>query len=107
MARKERLLLYQKSNSLFIFIVFNHIDKIRRKPEHVRKRIAFFVTLAIFSIIIFFWFYFVRIDIISQKKVKSNVNIISPFVNVKNTFGQIFSGINQSTKTIRNVFLNQ
>jgi hypothetical protein len=33
----------------------NHINKIKQKPEHIRKRYAFGVSLSFTLIILFFW----------------------------------------------------
>ena len=48
--------------------MFNHIEKIRQKPEHVRRGIAMFITLALFLVVVIVWVFAPDVSLVEKEK---------------------------------------
>ena len=85
-------------------IVFKYIEKIQQKPEHVRKRIAFFITIGLFFAVVFLWLFLDNLNVISKEYAKDDINTPSPFVNIKDTVGSIFDDVKKKTEGVEDYF---
>ena len=65
-----------------------HIGRLRQKPEHVRKHIAFFTSFGITAIIFIFWI--VSFGINSQVVADNNVEVKPPLSSLTASIGDVF-----------------
>lgn len=88
-----------------MYIVFNHIEKIQQKPEHVRKKIAFFVSLCLFLIVVFLWLFLDNLNVISEEYAKESADTPSPFTSASKVFENIFDDVRSKAKGVED-YLN-
>ena len=65
------------------------LEYLKRKPEHVRKRIAFVTTVAIFSVIVSLWWNSITLNSSNTSQADQAITmhqVISPFSAVTKTF---------------------
>ncbi len=84
--------------------MLKHIERLREKPEHVRKSVAFFTSLGITMIIFLFWFASMTITSTPanrpQAKVDNPVSSLSASVSGFFTyFKELFTGGKKITDT--------
>ncbi len=94
--------------------MFNNIKKIQQKPEHIRRGIAFFVTMFLFFLIISLWLFLDNWNTVSREVVGGKINTPTPFTNVKNTLSGAFydmkkeaGSIMDYTKSIKDSFITK
>ncbi len=76
----------------------NYLEKLRAKPEHVRRRIAFLLSLVITGVIFFSWFVSFGIKTSSEKSVQARSPISTLTASVGDAFGYVkglFFGSNE------------
>ncbi len=87
---------------------FQFLDKLRAKPEHVRKSIALFTTLAIFFVIVNIWWETKRPSsaegTVKLSDVVSPVQLVAnAFVSAKDTvvnFGSDYTGMMKTATSV-------
>ncbi len=84
--------------------MFKHIEKIQQKPEHERKKIAFFITIGLFFVVVFLWIFLSDLNIISKEYTEENAKTPSPFANIKDTFGGIVDDVKEKTESTEDYF---
>ncbi len=78
-------------------IMFEHIDRLRGKPEHIKRRIAF-VTSLLFTVFIFaIW--------IGSFKIKSMPTALNKDINIKSPVSSITASIGDSLVYIKEMFI--
>ena len=85
--------------------MFNHIEKIQQKPEHVRKKITFFVSLCLFLAVVFLWIFLDNLNVISEEYAKDGADTPSPFTSASKVFDSIFNDVRSKAKGIED-YLN-
>jgi len=75
--------------------MFSNIEKLQKKPDYIKRRIALLTALVLFLIIISTWFLVSDIKPTKKKSINPTENISSPFENFKN----IFINIKDDAKT--------
>jgi predicted PurR-regulated permease PerM len=83
--------------------MFNHIEKIRQKPEHVKRWIAVFITLLLFSIIILVWFWAPDVSLVGKEKSIID-NAPSPFSVLKDKLNDSVNEIGGKFKEFKGQF---
>lgn len=78
-------------------MIFEKIQKLKQKPVHTRKKIAFGISAGVTGIIIIVWLSVFNLNsnnaIAENSQSKENINseIASPFSKIKDDFAKIFS----------------
>ncbi len=84
--------------------MFKSIEKLRQKPEHIRRAVALFVTIALFLVILFVWFSTLNLGDTVQKEKDRVANTPTPFANLKDTLGGIFNDVTEQAESINGRF---
>jgi hypothetical protein len=84
--------------------MFKTIEKLRQKPDGTKRVITFFITTALFLIILFIWFSTLGFGYSTQKRNDSVVEALSPFENLKNTLGGIFNNATEQLEAVKGKF---
>lgn len=84
--------------------MFNHIEKIRQKPEHVRRRIAVFLTLMLFLVVVFVWIFAPDVSLVEQEKNRAIDEAPSPFWVLKDTLGDSFNDMGSKLEEFKGQF---
>jgi len=74
-----------------------HIENLREKPEHVRKRFAFITSLSITLIIFFGW--------IASYGIQSN-SVVSQNIETKTPLSSLTAGVGDVWDYIKGMFVN-
>ncbi len=83
--------------------MFRYIEKLQKKPEHIKRGIALFITVLLFLVVIFVWLSIAGIPLVEKKE--SHVSETpSPFIVLKNTFGDLTSGAGDNFKKLKEQF---
>jgi len=86
--------------------MFQYLEKLRQKPTHIRKRIAFFVTSIFFVMIVLVWgLTFNTPDKRASQEITKE-KTISPFDTLKETFGNISDDVSSKFKGIKQQVIN-
>ncbi|GMQ95408.1 MAG: hypothetical protein BMS9Abin13_521 [Patescibacteria group bacterium] len=73
--------------------MFNHLERIQRKPEYVRRRILLVTTVALFFIIVFVWFLFPGSSLVDNTEENTVYKELSPFSNIEDAFNSAVDNI--------------
>jgi len=80
--------------------VFRYIEKLQKKPEHVKRWIAVFITIFLFLIIVSVWLSIDNTSFVNKKE--SNINKTPPpFTVLKDTFGELFGNMGDNLKNLK------
>ncbi len=83
--------------------MFNHIEKIRQKPENIKRRFTLLITLFFFLIVLLLWFFMSSLEVVPKKNIDT-APAQTPFVGIKNTVENIVSDIKTKTKGLGDNF---
>jgi len=75
--------------------MFDTLEKLRQKPAHTRRTIAFVSTLVVSLIIGFFWFKSVITTINQGSVIGADSETVAPFKALSNNISDIFSNFRQ------------
>jgi len=83
-------------------LLFHQIEKLRRKPEHVRRWVAFSVTLLLFIIIVSVWLSTINISIFGKTEDGDipKPDVLSPFTVVKDSLDGFGNSISEAGRKI-------
>lgn len=74
------------------------IDNIRQKPEHIRLRWVWTLSIIFTLIIVFFWFLAVKSQIINSKFTDNQQNLVNEFQQPKKSIKDATNQIKDATK---------
>ncbi len=77
--------------------MFEHIERLKQKPEHVKRRIAFITSLCFTVFIFAVW--------IGSFKIKSMPTALNKDINIKSPVNSITASIGDSLVYIKEMFL--
>ena len=81
--------------------MFSNIEKLQKKPEHIKRRIALLITLTFFLIITALWFSMGDIKPPRQSESTPSSDTISPFENLIDAFVDIKDDTTKKLDTIK------
>ncbi len=83
--------------------MFRYIEKLQKKPEHVKRGIALFFTTLLFFIIIFIWFRVADVPFVEKKESQIS-ETLSPFTVLKDTFVGIYNDTENNFSKLKEQF---
>jgi len=82
--------------------MFNYIEKLRNKPEHIRRRILLGSTISITAIVALIWFSVSYVSLSHSQDVQSAS--VSPFYTVESNFAAIGTAFSQEKAILGQTF---
>ncbi len=84
--------------------MFNHIENIRQKPEYVRRRIALFITLTLFFVVVFIWILTLDTSPVRQEKSRIVDEAPSPFWTLRDTLNNSANDMSSKFEELKKQF---
>lgn len=86
--------------------MFQYIEKLRQRPSYTRRRIAFFITLSLFVLVVLLWWITLDINQAGLQDVGAEEKSLSPFNALKGIFSDIPNDVNVKTGVLKNPLYN-
>jgi len=86
--------------------MFQYIEKLRQKPSYTRRRMAFFVTLMLFVLVVLVWWLTLDTSQKESKNIDIEKNTPSPFKVLKDVFGDISNDAKAKIEAVKKPLYN-
>lgn len=81
--------------------MFQSIEKLRRKPDNLKRSIALWVTIVLFALVVFVWLSSVNIVNIKKEEKELGQKAPSPISAIKESVSSIFRNADEEVDSIK------